>query len=161
VQTRIVVLLGLLLLGFEGRADAQGGVLFGGGGATFSGPDVSQTNGQAMVAGLLNFSPHIGARLDGLYTFADGDDLAGFNGDGVVSFGRAGARLSPYLLGGGGVFFSGGVAKASVNGGLGLRTAITQRTGVFIESRYFRFFDVSSDFDDMIFVTAGLSFTIP
>ncbi len=154
------MLLGLLLsAGFAGEVAAQRAEVLLGGGATFSGADVSTVNGHVLVGGLVRVTPDLGVRVDGVYTPTDSDDLIGLSGDAVVSFGAAGARISPYLLGGGTVFFSGGETDFGVNGGVGIRVAAGKRMGVFVEGRYFKVFDVVND--DLIYVTAGLNIALP
>ncbi len=160
MRTGSAVLLGLLAtVGSAGTAAAQQAEILLGGGATFSGADVSHVNGHALLGALVRVTPNVGVRLDGVYTPTDSDDLIGLNADAVVFFGGAGARISPYLLGGGTVFFSGGDTDFAVNGGVGLRVAAGKRLGVFVEGRYFKVFDVVND--DLLYATVGLSIAIP
>ncbi|MGH7517938.1 MAG: hypothetical protein ACREOC_10770 [Gemmatimonadales bacterium] len=160
MRTHTGVLLGVLLSAAgAGDAAAQRAEILLGGGGTFSGADVSAVNGHAMIGALARVTPNVGVRIDGVYTPTDSDDLIGLSADAVVSFGAADARISPYLLGGGTVFFSGGETDFGINGGLGIRVATGKRLGVFIEGRYFKVFDVVND--DLIYVTAGLSIALP
>ncbi|MGH7630840.1 MAG: hypothetical protein ACREOF_15935 [Gemmatimonadales bacterium] len=160
MRTTIGVLLGVLLsAGVAGEAAAQRAEVLLGGGATFSGADVSTVNGHAMLGAVARVTPRFGVRLDALYTPTDTDDLLGIGANAVGSIGTAGARVSPYLLGGGGVFFSGGQTHGAATAGLGLRVAAGERVGWFIEGRYFRVFDVVND--DLIYVTGGLSIALP
>jgi len=160
MRTRIGVLLGLVgSLGVAGDAAAQKAELFAGGGATFSGADVSQVDGHAMLGATVRLSPGFGVRVDGVYTPDDGDDLIGVSGAGVASFGAADARVRPYLLGGGSVFFTGGDTEAGVGGGAGVRFAATDRVGVFVEGRYTYVFDVA--YNSLIYATAGISVALP
>lgn len=149
----------LLWAGVAREAAAQRAELLLGGGGTFSGADVSTVNGHAMLGAVARVTPSFGVRLDALYTPTDSDDLLGFIGDAAVTLGPASARISPYLLGGGGLFFDGGRTRGSVNGGLGLRTGAGERVRVFVEGRYFKVFDVVND--DLIYATAGLNIALP
>jgi hypothetical protein len=155
------VMLALLLSGVADDAGAQRAEILLGAGPTFSGRHLSTETPQLMGAGLVRLTPNVGVRADILYTVDEEEDLVGVNLDGVLSPGAAGSRLRPYLLGGAGVFFAGGDAQAAVNGGIGLRLRASRTVGLFLEGRYFRFFRGEEFYNDMIFVTAGLSFALP
>jgi hypothetical protein len=155
------VMLALLVSGLVEDATAQRAEILLGAGPTFSGRHLSTETPQLMAAGLVRLTPNVGVRADVLYTVDEEEDLVGVNLDGVLSLGAAGARLRPYLLGGGGVFLAGGDAQAAMNGGVGLRFAATRTVRLFLEGRYFRFLRGDEFYNDMIFVTAGLSFALP
>jgi hypothetical protein len=155
------IALTLLLSSLAGEAAAQRAEILVGGGATWSGRHLSTETPHLMAAALVRLGPSVGVRADVLYTVDEEEDLVGVNTDGVLYLGAVRSRLSPYLLGGGGVFFAGGDAQAAVNGGVGLRFAASRHIGLFLEGRYFRFFRGQAFYNDMVFATAGLSFALP
>jgi hypothetical protein len=155
------IVLALLLSGVAGEAAAQRAEILLGAGPTFSGRHLATDTPNLMAAGLVRLTPNLALRADVLYTVDEEEDLVGINTDGVLSFGAGRSRLSPYLLGGGGIFFAGGDAQAAVNGGVGLRFAASRTIGLFLEGRYFRFFRGDAFYNSMIFVTGGLSLALP
>jgi hypothetical protein len=155
------IVLTLLLSGVAGEVAAQRAEILVGGGATFSGRQLSAETPNLMAAALVRLTPRVALRADVLYTVDEEVDLVGVNTDGVLYLAAGGARLAPYLLGGGGILFAGGDAQAAVNGGGGLRFAASRHIGLFVEGRYFRFFRGDEFYNDMIFATAGLSIALP
>lgn len=147
-----------ILAGAVAQASAQRIEVLGGAGPTFSGPSLANSTPNLMVGGMVPVAPRIGIRADVLYTVDQEEDLVGANVGGVLSLEAAGSSFNPYLLAGGGIFVSGGGdAEAALNGGLGCKFRASRTIGLFVEARYFRFPAANSLYNEMIFVSAGLS----
>lgn len=157
-MSRFPVVLVLLLLAAPAASAQSSSELIGGAGPVFSGQSLGNNTPNLMLGGNVRVAPRIGIRADALYTVDEEEDLVGGNVGGVVSLGRLGSRFDPYLLAGAGIFVSGGGdAEAAINAGLGFKFRASRTIGLFVEGRYFRFPAANSLYNEMIFVTVGMS----
>lgn len=153
------VVLGVVMLAAVAIRPAAGQrvEVFGGGGVTFSGPDVSARDIHLAGGVGANFGKRFGIRVDAMHTDVPQSTLNAVSADLVLHLvPHADATVRPYLVGGGTVFFPSDGTRSGLNGGIGLHFRGRPPVGLFVEGRYFRILNYTPLRDDLILGTVGV-----